>query len=865
MRIDVIGGGPAGLYSAILLKKSFPDAHIDVVERNRPDDTFGFGIVLSDETLGHLEAADEPTHRAIAANFAYWDDIHIQYKGNLMKSSGHGFSGIGRLALLQILQRRCVELGIDVRYRTEDAGARTHLGADLVIAADGINSAVREAWKADFAPSIDQRTNRFVGLGANMSLPGCFHYSFREDEHGGIWNMHAYQYRPGECTIVIETTNEAFLTSGLGVEDEAATVAWVERLFADDLKGARVLNNRSFWRQFPTISCATWRHREEDTQFVLLGDAAHTAHFSIGSGTKLALEDAIALHTAIVANVTDSMRGETLAQAMDRALAAYEEARRDEAGRIQHSANVSLVWFENVRRFWHMHPMQFAVSLLTRSKQITYENLRLRDPSLVERATEWWNREQAEALGIELAPVHAANGAARGNGAARASSAGAAGATHAVARHGPAATTEPATARGANPSWLSAPPMFAPFRLRDMWVPNRVVVSPMAQYSAVDGMPGDWHLVHYGSRALGGAGLVFVEMTCVSPEGRITPGCTGLWNEEQADAFRRIADFVHANTASKLCMQIGHAGRKGSTQLGWEQSDWPLPEEGAQRNWPLLSPSPIPYREGVNQVPREMTRADMDRIVEQFCRSAILADRADYDMLELHMAHGYLLASFLSPITNRRSDAYGGDLAARLRFPLELLEAVRAVWPKEKPLSVRVSATDWIPGGTTGADTVEIARAMKAAGCDLIDVSTGQTDPAARPVYGRMYQASFAEQVRLEAGIATVAVGAITTADQVNTLLLSGRADLVALARPHLADPYFTLHAAAEQDFRGIGWPVQYHNGALQLHTTMQRAREEAARKAQEPARRRPAPTAQSESQAHAVGSGDDRSQRPSA
>ncbi|MCO5101847.1 MAG: FAD-dependent monooxygenase [Burkholderiaceae bacterium] len=831
MRIDVIGGGPAGLYSAILLKKSFPGSRIDVVERNRPDDTFGFGIVLSDETLGHLEASDEPTHRAIAADFAYWDDIHIQYKGNLMKSSGHGFSGIGRLALLRILQRRCAELGIDVRYRTEDPGAHTHLGADLVVAADGINSAVREAWKADFEPSVDQRTNRFVWLGAKMSLPGCFYYSFREDEHGGIWNMHAYQYRPGECTIVIETTNEAFLASGLGVEDEAATVAWVERLFADDLKGARVLNNRSFWRQFPTISCRTWRHREGDTQFVLLGDAAHTAHFSIGSGTKLALEDAIALHAAVVAHVNDSLRGQALAQAMERALAAYEEARHDEAARIQHSANVSLVWFENVRRFWHLHPTQFALSLLTRSKQITYENLRLRDPALVERATEWWNRQQAEALGIPVASERSGNGAARGNGAVRGNG-----------------TTRRNDAPGAEqPSWLSAPPMFAPFRLREMWVPNRVVVSPMAQYSAVDGMPGDWHLVHYGSRALGGAGLVFVEMTCVSPEGRITPGCTGLWNDEQADAFRRIADFVHANTRSKLCMQIGHAGRKGSTQRGWEQIDWPLPEHGEQANWPLLSPSAIPYREGVNQVPREMTRADMDCIVEQFCRSAILADRADYDMLELHMAHGYLLASFLSPITNRRSDAYGGELAARMRFPLEVLEAVRAVWPRDKPLSVRVSATDWIPGGTTGADTVEMARAMKAAGCDLIDVSTGQTDPASRPVYGRMYQASFAEQVRLEAGIATVAVGAITTADQVNTLLISGRADLVALARPHLADPYFTLHAAAEYDFRGVGWPVQYHNGATQLHTTIQRAREEAARKAKEPPRRRPAPTARTQ------------------
>ncbi len=784
MRIDVIGGGAAGLYSAILLKKSFPAAKIGVVERNRPDDTFGFGIVLSDETLGNLREADEPTHREIAGNFAYWDDIYVQYKGQVLKSSGHGFSGVRRLTLLQILQRRAGELGIEVRYQTEDAGVHAHRGADLVVAADGINSAVREGWKAHFEPSVDLRTNRFVWLGAKMDLPG-FYYSFREGP-GGIWNMHAYQYTPGESTIVIETTDDAFLASGLGIQDEAATVALVEKIFADDLNGARVLANRSFWRQFPTISCGSWRHRDGDTPFVLLGDAAHTAHFTIGSGTKLALEDAIALNQAMVAHVRGGTAGR--AAQIDAALAAYEEARRDEVGRIQHSANVSLVWFENVRRFWHMSPTQFHVSLLTRSKQITYENLRLRDPEVVEEATEWWNRDQAKGLGI---------------------------------------------ADSGRPAWVDAPPMFAPFRLREMWVPNRVAVSPMAQYSAIDGVPNDWHLVHYGSRALGGAGLVFVEMTCVSPEGRITPGCTGLWNDEQAQAFARIADFVHANTEAKICMQIGHAGRKGSTQVGWEQADWPIDESGGECNWPLLSPSPLPYRDGVNQVPREMSRDDMDETIAQFCSAAIRADRAGFDMLELHMAHGYLLASFLSPITNRRRDAYGGSLANRMRYPLEVFEAVRAVWPRNKPMSVRVSATDWIPGGTTGADTVEIARAMKAAGCDLIDVSTGQTDPASKPVYGRMYQAAFSEQVRLEAGIATMAVGAITTADQVNTLLISGRADLVALARPHLADPYFTLHAAAEYDFRGIGWPVQYHTGATQLHTTVRRAKEEAERKAQ--------------------------------
>jgi anthraniloyl-CoA monooxygenase len=777
MRIDVIGAGPAGLYSAILLKKRFPDARIDVVERNRPDDTFGFGIVLSDETLANLQRADAPTRRDIEAAFAYWDDILVQFKGTVRRSGGHGFSGVQRLELLRILQRRAAELGIPVRYRTEDAGLAAHTGADLVIASDGINSLVRESHREHFGPSVDLRSNRFVWLGARMSLPG-FYYSFRQDERGHVWNMHAYQYTPGECTIVIETTDEAFLQSGLTVEGESATVAWVERLFADDLKGAQVLANRSFWRQFPTIGCRTWHAEIDGVPVVLLGDAAHTAHFSIGSGTKLAMEDAIALDDAIAAR-PDDLRG---------ALALYEQSRRDEVGRIQHSANVSLVWFENVRRFWSMDPVQFEVSLLTRSKQITYENLRLRDAALVANATRWWNRREAQRQGI------AADG---------------------------------------EPAWLDAQPMFAPLRLRELWLPNRVVVSPMAQYSAVDGVPNDWHLVHYGSRALGGAGLVFVEMTCVSPEGRITPGCTGLWNDEQTAAFRRITDFVHANSQAGVCIQIGHAGRKGSTQLGWQQMDWPIDEvTSGERNWDLVAPSPIPYRDGVNAVPREMTRADMDTILAQFVAAAQRSDAAGFDMLELHMAHGYLLASFLSPVTNRRTDAYGGSPAGRLRWPMEVFEAVRAVWPARKPISVRLSATDWIPGGLTGADSVEIARAFSAAGCDLIDVSTGQTDPASRPVYGRMYQATFAEQIRLETGIATMAVGAVTNADQVNTLLISGRADLVALARPHLADPYFTLHAAAEADWRGIGWPVQYHTGATQLHTTVQRAKQDAARRA---------------------------------
>ncbi|MEZ5653801.1 MAG: FAD-dependent monooxygenase [Burkholderiaceae bacterium] len=784
MRVDVVGGGPAGLYSAILLKKSYPDARISVVERNRPDDTFGFGIVLSDETLGRLARTDEKSHQRIAANFAYWDDIYVQYKGQVLKSSGHGFSGLERLALLRILQKRAQSLGIEIAYETEDKGVGAHQGADLIIAADGINSAIRNAYESHFKPDVDLRTNRFVWLGARMNLPG-FYYSFRE-HRGHIWNMHAYQYKAGHSTIVIETTDDAFLDSGLAIDDEQGTAELVERIFADDLQGAKVLTNRSHWRQFPSIDCATWCHEVDGSQIVLLGDAAHTAHWSIGSGTKLALEDAIALHEAIVAQAQEH-GGDPLAD-LAGAMARYEAERHEEAGRIRHSANVSLVWFENVRRFWQMDPVQFNISLLTRSKQITYENLRMRDPVLVGEVTRWWNRQQAQALGLRADDGHG----------------------------GPA-------------PWLDAPPIFAPFRLREAWLQNRIVVSPMAQYSAVEGVPTDWHLVHYGSRALGGAGLVFMEMTCPSEDARITPGCTGLWNREQMLAFKRIVDFVHGQTETKLCMQLGHAGRKGSTQLGWERMDHPLEKKAA--NWPLVSASAIPYRKGVNQVPREMARDDMDRVIAEFVHSARLADEAGFDMLELHMAHGYLLASFLSPITNHRKDDYGGDVVKRMRFPLELFEAVRATWPQAKPLSVRLSATDWITGGQSGADSVEVARALRALGCDLIDVSTGQTDPASRPLYGRMYQAAFAEQIRLETGLPTMAVGAITSADQANTLLVSGRADLVALARPHLANPYFTLHAAADYDYRGQSWPVQYETGAAQMYTLAQRAKEDLARK----------------------------------
>ena len=808
MKVEVLGGGPAGLYAAILIKKSFPNARIHVTERNAPTDTFGFGIVLSDETLENLRRADELSYRNIARSFAYWDDIYVHYKEHVMKSGGHGFSGLRRLNLLSILQIRAGQLGIGIDYQTAappvDEVARE---ADLVIAADGINSAVREQWQQHFKPNTELRSNKFCWLGADMELPG-FTYAFKENQHG-IWNLHAYMFtKPGDapqCTLVLETTDAAFRSAGLAVDDEVRTAAYCEELFAHVLNGHQVLTNRSHWRNFPTIKCDTWRHQN----VVLLGDAAHTAHWSIGSGTKLALEDAIALNASLqrIAGIDTGAPGSVQAWSspasaaardidLPAALADYEATRREEADRIAHSANVSLAWFENVRRFWNMHPVQFNFSLMSRSKAITFENMRLRDAASVAELEQWWNGEVAKTEDMPV-PRAAGSGGTAGPSAVR----------------------------------TRMPPMFAPFHLRGMQLRNRVVVSPMAQYMARDGMPGDWHLVHYGARAVGGAGLVFTEMTCPSADARITPGCTGLYRDEHAAAWQRIVDFTHANSSAKICLQLGHAGRKGSTQLGWHEMDRPLRK--AEDNWPLYAPSPLAYDDG-NQVPRAMTRADMTRVLDQFVASAQRAIICGFDMLELHMAHGYLLASFITPVTNRRTDEYGGTLENRLRWPLEIWDAVRAVWPQDKPMSVRLSATDWIVGGITGTDTVEIAKIFKAHGADLIDVSSGQTGPASRPVYGRMFQAQFSEQVRYDAGIATMAVGAITAADQVNTLLASGRADLVALARPHLADPYFTLHAAAEYDCRDAGWPKQYLSGAQQAHTLAARVKQAALQKERE-------------------------------
>ncbi|MEW6687588.1 MAG: bifunctional salicylyl-CoA 5-hydroxylase/oxidoreductase [Pseudomonadota bacterium] len=757
MKVSIIGGGPGGLYFALLAQKAWPRWDITVYERNRPDDTFGFGVVFSDQTLDTFKACDGPSYEMIRRRFAYWGEVDVVYKGRVMRSGGNGFCGCSRVALLHILHDRCRELGVKLVFQKEIETLEELSDSDLVVVADGINSRIREQNREHFQPSVDLRPNKFAWLGSTRPLD-AFKYFFRETREGIIL-AHCYQYEQGRSTWVIETDEATWRNFGFDRKSEQEMVLVLQEVFSEELDGHPLIANRSLWRNFPTIVNKTWVKGNA----VLVGDAKATAHFSIGSGTKLAMEDAISLFEAVR---SEGSLGEALKK--------YDTQRREEVEKTQHAANVSLAWFEHMRRYWGMDPLQFAFGVMSRSKQITWENLELRDPQFVQDVRIWFSRDaRNKGLPVDLdnPPV----------------------------------------------------PMFTPFRLRGMTLENRVVVSPMDQYSAVEGVPTDWHFVHLGSRAIGGAGLVYVEMSCVSPEGRISLGCTGLWNEAQRDAFRRIADFCHANSKAKLCMQIGHSGRKGSTQLGWERMDHPL-ESG---NWPLVSASPIPYYEGISQIPRELSSSEMQEIVDQFKKSTQLADEAGFDMLEIHMAHGYLLASFISPLTNKRTDEFGGPIENRMRFPLAVWRACRERWPQDKPMSVRISATDWAPGGLSGADLMALTRMLKEAGCDLIDCSTGQTVPQQRPVYGRMYQAPFADWVRNEVGIATLTVGAITSADQVNTLLAAGKADLVALARPHLANPYFTLQASAWYQHLPQHWPPQYLTGRDQALRNAARERAE--------------------------------------
>jgi anthraniloyl-CoA monooxygenase len=740
MKIVCIGGGPAGLYLAILLKQADPAHEVTVLERNRADDTFGFGVVFSDAAMDRFAAADGESSEAIASRFTHWDDIDVYYGGQVLTSTGHGFAGLARQTLLDTLRRRAEALGAQMRFETEVDDLASYAGADLIVGADGVNSTVCSRHAAHFEPTIDWRPNRFVWLGTTFPYR-AFTFIFRENEHG-LWRVHAYRYDKDASTFILETTEATWRRAGLDQATEAATAAYAERLFADELDGHRILCNRSLWRSFPTVRNARW-HRGK---VVLLGDAAHTAHFSIGSGTKLAMEDAIALSAALRRH-----------RDVETALAAYEAARRPEVESLQRAAEVSLRWFEETERYHgRLPPIQFAFSLLTRSLRVTHENFKRRDPALVGAVNRWFAGEASARSGT-------------------------------VCREPP------------------PPPMFTPFRLRSLLLQNRVVVSPMCQYSADDGTPTDWHLVHLGSRAMGGTGLVIAEMTDVTRDGRITPGCTGMYRPEHVAAWRRIVDFVHAHSQARIGLQLAHAGRKGSTRRPWEGGD---DEPLAAGNWPLIAASPIPYRPA-NQVPRAMDRADMDQVREDFARAARMAHQAGFDLLELHFAHGYLLASFISALTNRRGDEYGGSLEKRMRYPLEVFDAVRAAWPGDKPISVRISATDWADGGTTGDNAVQIAAMLQAHGCDVVDVSTGQTVPDARPAYGRLYQTPFSERIRLEVGIPTMTVGAIASYADVNSILAAGRADLCVLARAHLWDPYWTRHAAYEQGF-DLPWPDPY-------------------------------------------------------
>lgn len=757
-----------------MLKKTNPAYRVVVIERNKADDTFGWGVVFSDQTLANLGGGDEVTQARIVESFVHWDDIDIHFKGRILTSGGHGFCGIGRKHLLNILQDRARELGVELQFETDVTDVSRLGDADLIVASDGVKSHIRATFADVFRPHVERRTNRFIWLGTHKAFH-AFTFIFVETPHGWF-QAHAYSFDQNTSTFIVETRQETWRAAGLDGADTAATLAFCENVFAGWLDGFGLISNSRLghdWMNFSRVSNETW----VKDNVVLMGDAAHSAHFSIGSGTKLALEDAIALNNAL-------LRYGNVSQALH----TYETERRIDVLKIQSAARNSTEWFEHVDRYARLEPEQFAYSLLTRSQRVSHENLRLRDSAHVERVEQWLAER-----------CLASNGPER-NGAI-------------------AETIEPA----ASTRKRSSHPMFLPFRLRNMRLVNRVVVSPMAMYSAKEGIPNDFHLVHFGSRAMGGAGLVVTEMTCVTPNGRITPGCAGLWNDTQRDAWAAIVRFIHEHSAAKFCLQLGHSGPKGSTKVGWEGADQPL-DEG---NWDLLAPSAIAWS-ARNQLPIGMSRGDMDAVRDAFTAAAVRGDQAHFDMLELHAAHGYLLSAFISPLLNRRDDDYGGSLENRLRFPLEIFRAVRAAWPGDKPMSVRISASDWVTGGITGHDAVEIARAFAAARCDLIDVSAGQTSMEAQPAYGRMFQTPFSDAIRNEVGIATMAVGNITEPDQVNSIIAAGRADLVALARTHLSDPHFTLRAAAGLGYTAQCWPKPYLPGKEQLERISARRESEA-------------------------------------
>lgn len=773
MKIVCIGGGPAGLYFALLMKQHNPAHEITVVERNKPYDTFGWGVVFSDATMDHMRTWDRETADEVQQAFNHWDDIELRFKGRTVRSGGHGFVGIGRKKLLNILQARCERLGVRLVFETEAGSDDDYPDADLVIACDGIHSRVRSQHAAVFRPDIVTRPNRYIWLGTHK-LYDAFTFDFQRTEHGWF-QAHIYKFDENTTTFIVECPESVWRAHGLDQADQEASIAFCERVFADNLQGAALMTNArhlrgSAWLNFQRVTCEQWWLRNRHgAHVVLMGDAVHTAHFAIGSGTKLAIEDAMALTRQF------QRLGDT-PDHLPEVLAAYQEERRVETLRIQNAAWNAMEWFEvcGQRYCDAFEPEQFMYSMLTRSQRISHENLRLRDRAWLEGYERWFARR---------AGVPVADGAA------------------------------------------PPPPMFTPFRLRGLTLKNRIVVSPMAQYAAEDGVVGDYHLVHLGARAQGGAALVMAEMTCPSADARITPQCPGLWNDAQAQAWRRIVDWVHTQTDAHIGVQLGHAGPKGATHAPWSGPGMDQPLE--QGGWPLLAASAQPYLPH-GAVPRAMDRADMDRVRDDFVAATHRAAAAGFDWLELHCAHGYLLSSFISPLTNHRSDEYGGSLAGRLRYPLEVCRAMRAAWPDERPMSVRISAHDWVDGGTTPADAVEIARAFKDAGVDLIDVSSGQVHPGQKPTYGRMYQTPFADRVRQEAGIATMAVGAISEADHANSILAAGRADLCAVGRPHLANPAWTLTEAARIGYTAVAWPRTYRSAKPQLESLFAREKAQA-------------------------------------
>ncbi len=777
MKILSIGGGAAGLYFGILMKKLDPTNEITILERNRPYDTFGWGVVFSDQTLSNFVRADEPTARTILQSFNHWDDIDVRINNTSIISGGHGFCGIGRKRLLNILQERAEGLGVKLVFETDikdDQEAAREYGADLVIAADGLNSAIRTRYESTFKPDIDTRKCRFVWLGTKKLFKD-FTFIFENTEFGWF-QAHIYQFDGDTSTFIVETPEDVWLRAGIDQMSQEESITFCEKLFAKHLDGAELMSNAAHlrgsanWIKFPRVICENWVQWNaidgKEVPVVLMGDAAHTAHFSIGSGTKLAMEDAIELANSFAKSQSGDMH---------EILASYQETRAIEVLKIQNAARNAMEWFEETGRYTNMPPEQFNFSLLTRSQRISHDNLRVRDADYIANYDKWFAAKAFADAGVEL-PTNVEN----------------------------------------------IPPMFTPFKVRDVVLKNRVVVSPMAQYSAVDGLAADYHLVHLGARAMGGAAMVFTEMTCVSADARITPGCPGLYKPEHTAGWKRIVDFVHSNSDAKIAVQIGHAGAKGATKLAWEGIDKPVESD----SWSLISASPEQYLEGISQTSHEMTRADMDRVKQDFVNSTKAANEAGFDWLELHAAHGYLLSSFISPITNSRSDEYGGSLENRMKYPLEVFKAVRDVWPQGKPISVRISAHDWTEGGITPLDAVEIAKAFKAAGADMIDCSSGQVTKKEKPVFGRMFQTPFADQIRNEAGIATIAVGAIFEADNVNTIIAAGRADLCAVARMHLVNPAWTLLEAAKIGYKNVTWPKQYVSAKVQIERNIEREKQ---------------------------------------